>query len=301
MELRQLRAFVALAETLNFSRAAKSLFISQSALSRQIASLEEDLGVQLFTRNSRFVELTAAGENFLKGAKELLDRQLKLSMEVKFSVDTTQGAGQLCVGTDTRALMAPRFRKKATDIICSLRDVFPGIRISVQTDETRNLLSKLREGELDVVFLLDWDTALPAEMDQCCLGQEEMVLAFRAKHIRRPDELRNIIMERGLLLIESDYNALYRILHIMDRLEIKPQINFCKSLNDAILTVLVGESATILPASYVELEDNHSLQIMTFPGELSTMNLNMVWRKKSDNKTVHEIVQSMTKTLEQSL
>ncbi len=69
MELRQLRYFVKAAETLNFSEAAKGLYITQSTLSQQIRQLETELDVQLFQRNSHEVTLTEAGAELLPYAK----------------------------------------------------------------------------------------------------------------------------------------------------------------------------------------------------------------------------------------
>ena len=68
MELRQLKYFAKAAETLNFSDAAKALNIAQSSLSQQIKQLEDELGVQLFLRNSHSIRLTEAGELMLPHA-----------------------------------------------------------------------------------------------------------------------------------------------------------------------------------------------------------------------------------------
>ena len=72
MEIRHLKYFVKIAETLNFSEAAKSLFITQSTLSQQIRQLEQEVNAQLFERNNHNVRLTEAGEELLPYARRTL-------------------------------------------------------------------------------------------------------------------------------------------------------------------------------------------------------------------------------------
>src|SRR5215207_3101676 len=86
VELRHLRAFVAVAEELNFGRAAARLYVSQPALSRQIRSLERVLGCELLRRTTHRVELTVAGS-------ALLDRARKLLGDLDEAIATTQSVG----------------------------------------------------------------------------------------------------------------------------------------------------------------------------------------------------------------
>lgn len=77
MDIRQLRYFIAVAEHLNFTEAARELFVAQSAVSQQIADLEKKVGVQLFIRNKRSVQLTKAGTVLLKEANDLIKKLKK--------------------------------------------------------------------------------------------------------------------------------------------------------------------------------------------------------------------------------
>src|SRR5579883_3186659 len=104
MELRQLRYFVAVAEELHFRRAATRLHISQPPLSQQIAALEDELGVRLLARTRRRVELTSAGEAFLRDARTML-AELDVATATARAIDAGQ-AGVLRVTFVGSALLS---------------------------------------------------------------------------------------------------------------------------------------------------------------------------------------------------
>ena len=82
MEIEQLRAFAAVAETGSFTRAAERLYTSHSSISRAVTALERELGVRLIERGNRVIGLTEAGEILLRGAKDILEREEKLKVEI---------------------------------------------------------------------------------------------------------------------------------------------------------------------------------------------------------------------------
>ena len=97
MDLQHMRYVVAVAETGSFTRAAERCFVVQSALSHQIANLERELGVKLFARTSRRVELTQAGQAFLPGARLSLEAAERAATEAAAAAGEVRG--HLAIGT----------------------------------------------------------------------------------------------------------------------------------------------------------------------------------------------------------
>ncbi|WP_158441530.1 LysR family transcriptional regulator [Kribbella steppae] len=143
MELRQLRSFVVVAEELNVGRAATRMHLTQPSLSRQIAALERDLGVELFARVRRRFVLTAAGETFLAEAQDLLRR----SDEAVRAAQRTQ-RGEL--GT-----LRLRFVQSATfealpRLLGPFRQAYPEVVLDLESLTTIRQTEALRDGRIDV-------------------------------------------------------------------------------------------------------------------------------------------------------
>jgi DNA-binding transcriptional LysR family regulator len=145
MELCELRYFLATAEALSFRKAAEGLFISQPALSRRIAGLEKDLGVRLFRRDRRGVELTEAGERMLEQAKQVLDTAHRAVTMVRAVPGDRRPA--IVIGLSANAA-----GRLLTPLLVRLHDEWPSVRIDLPPGEVSSELSELRSGELDVVL-----------------------------------------------------------------------------------------------------------------------------------------------------
>jgi DNA-binding transcriptional LysR family regulator len=146
MELRHLKYFIAVAEELHFGRAARRLNISQPPLSQQIRQLEEEVGVRLFNRTKRRVEITPAGLVFLAEARRIM----ALSEDaVRRTIRADKGEiGQLAmgyIGSANYSVLPPvvrEFRRQFRDVDLSLTEL-----------NTSHQLEALRDGRIQVGFL----------------------------------------------------------------------------------------------------------------------------------------------------
>ncbi len=151
MELRQLRYFVAVAETGNISRAAQKIFLTQPALSRQIKTLEEEIGQCLLERHAHSVKLTPAGEVMLREAREILQYADQAIERVRASA----AGGRLRIGYSpslASGLLSPA--------VASFTQVHPGTRVELFDLASGELLSGLESGRLDVVVTATGDDGL---------------------------------------------------------------------------------------------------------------------------------------------
>lgn len=142
MELRQLRYFVAVAETGNISRAAQKIFLTQPALSRQIKALEEEIGQCLLERRANSIRLTPAGEAMLREAREML-RQAEQAVE---RVKAAGTGGRLRIG------YAPSLAEGLmTPAVTNFSQAHPGTQVEMSDLSTGEMLAGLESGKLDVV------------------------------------------------------------------------------------------------------------------------------------------------------
>jgi DNA-binding transcriptional LysR family regulator len=150
IELRHLRYFVAVAEELHFGRAANRLHIAQPPLSQQIRKLEDILGHALFTRTSRAVKLTSAGQTFL-------DRARRTLQNVQEDLDEARSIGRgeegfLRVGFISSSMLTP-----LPSMLGQYRREYPRVNLQLHESYTSQVMQSLLKGTLDAGFLRDGD------------------------------------------------------------------------------------------------------------------------------------------------
>lgn len=148
MDLKQLRALTTVAETGNVTRAATLLNIVQPALSRQLRLLEEDLGVTLFERGRRGMELTASGRQMLEHARRILDQVAKARAEVTPSAGSVSGIVSLGLLASTAELLS-------STLVAAVRKLHPGIRLRLLAGYDGQLLEWLENGTVDAALLYE--------------------------------------------------------------------------------------------------------------------------------------------------
>lgn len=146
MQIAHVKTFLAIAISGSFSEAAEALYTTQSSVSKQIAALEHELGVQLFDRSKRAVRLTEGGALFLKHAEALLGDYNRMSDEM----DAIRAQGRLTLKIGSIPVMA---QYGIAAMITGFKRSHPAIQMSADEREASDLLPALERGEYELIFL----------------------------------------------------------------------------------------------------------------------------------------------------
>ncbi|GDY64879.1 LysR family transcriptional regulator [Streptomyces avermitilis] len=175
MDLQQMRYVVAVAETRNFTRAAERCSVVQSSLSHRIAGLERELGVKLFARSSRRVELTSAGAAFLVGARECLAAADRAVADAAAATGVVRGRLAVGVIVTTAAVDVP-------ELLQRYRAQHPDVHVLLRSGRSDELVAAIRNGELDIAFLGLPEGERPPGVETVVLDHDEHVLVVPAGH-----------------------------------------------------------------------------------------------------------------------
>lgn len=173
MELRQLRYFVAVAEELHFTRAAARLNVAQPPLSQQIRQLEGELQTALLRRNSRHVELTAAGQAFLEEARRTL-------AQADRAVHAARVAGRGPAGHLDLGFVDSSLHGYLPEVLRDYRRRYPDVQVALRELTSGAQAEAIQRGDLQVGLLRPTQAGPLLELEE--LGRERLVVALPADH-----------------------------------------------------------------------------------------------------------------------
>ncbi|KQP70572.1 LysR family transcriptional regulator [Microbacterium sp. Leaf288] len=173
MNLEQLRAFVTVAQLGNFTRAAEQLHLAQPSLSRQISTLEQSLGAELFHRARAGSTLTVAGESLLPLARRMLADAASVRRELDELAGLQRGRVRLGA-TPTLCISL------VAEVLSAFHAAHPGIELHITESGSRGLLDHLAGGELDLALITTSGPASPERLSVAPLLVEELVVISSA-------------------------------------------------------------------------------------------------------------------------
>ncbi|WP_289041891.1 LysR substrate-binding domain-containing protein [uncultured Aliiroseovarius sp.] len=238
LTLRQLRFLTAVAETLNFSRAAEMCFVTQPTLSAGIKELEDRLGVQLVERTRRSVMLTPLGEDIADRARRLLLDAAEIETLARAHQNPLEGDLKLGSIPTIGPYLLPR-------ALPAIREAFPDLRVYLREEMTESLIDGLNAGRLDLILI-----ALPFEtgaLDILPLFEDGYQLATPADW-PIPRDAKTLTQSGELMLLEKGHCLQRHALEAYPGRIISAEDSFAAtSLTTLIAMVSEGLGVTLLP------------------------------------------------------
>ena len=283
MELRHLRYFVAVGETLNFGRAALALHIAQPPLSRAIRALEGELGTTLFVRGTRGVTLTRAGAALLPEARRLLrDAEAFRQNARQYAAGE---AGTLAIGFVSTAAynVLPR-------LVPAFRARRPGVRLLLREVTSDVQLPALVAGEIDVGFVIA--PAVPPPLAYAALHREPLIAALPARR-RWPARLplRLLAREPFILFPREVAPELHdAIVAMCRRAGFSPRIGQEAIQMQTIVSLVAGGmGVSLVPASLEHLK-REGVVYRRLAERSPSVEIGLAWRASDDSPLTRAFV-----------
>jgi len=298
MELRHLKTFQTVAEELHFSRAAKILHVAQPALSRTIADLESEMGIQLLNRNSRGVVLTEAGEVFLKRVRRILSATKEAVSEAQASARGETGTlrisfiGTLSHGLLPKLLQLYRAEFPAVDLI--LRELGP-------TEQRQEILA----GNLDCGFIGLGSSQRDPELETVLAAEKSLMVAIPALHRfskRKSLQLRDLEQEPFYFTAKSNAPVFNPwLIGLCRDAGFEPRIARESDRSATVMNyVAAGFGVAIFPSQIAEIPTS-GVRFIPLGGSLPKYRYYLAWARGNNAPALVEFARLTKENLQQPI
>ncbi|GAB3163349.1 LysR family transcriptional regulator [Telluribacter humicola] len=285
MDLQQIRNFLTLAQELHFWNTAEKVYITQSALSRQIKSLEDELGVTLFERNKRRVKLTEAGA-FLR------DKWLPLMDEISRIHRQAQRIHEGAYGSISIGYPGSVTYGILQELIASIDHLFPDLRVELFEPTDISFEQLLLNYQMDLALRRD-----PAEnpaLQSIWLYSEQFALIVPDGHAVNQENFTGLldVKDEKFIISGLHHKTFYvsNLRMIFDHYGIDPNIHIESDFGGVILSLVArGLGVSILPSSY-SFSAPPNVRFINLPFQVD---LHVIWRKEDNRPVLHNILKEI--------
>lgn len=291
MDTKQLRYFLEMADRLSFRETAEALYISQSALSRQISELEKELGAKLFRRSTRKVELTDEGHICLKNAQRIIDEADDMKSKVVRAAENPSGSIKIgCYANGRHTLFY--------ELLYRLQSRYRMINVDLTMGDMPEIKRKFERNELDVVIALRASFADSRDLEFMTIEAGQLYAIVPAGHAlakRRsitPDELRG---EKILIKNEFTRSILDSVINEAGLRHIEVSEGSSSNVSNMI-RVALGEGIMLAPALGNEMTiENTGTAIIPVTTPDTGMFDEVTVRKRSNRNTAFSYLAQVIK------
>ncbi len=277
MNLRDLEYFLAVAELKHFRKAAEKCFVSQPALSGQIKKLEEELGLTLFLRDTRDVQLTPAGEALVNYARKIIAETGNFTEAAKSFRDPRSGYFKIGIIPSLAPYLIPNLIQKT-------QKWFPKLDLFISESKTKDLLNSIATGDLEAGIL-----ALPIQEKNFQFAEiftEPFLLAVPSSHrlARRQKVTLTDLEKESVFLLEEGHCLKDQVLEVCQLAgALEHSFYRASSLETLRQMVGAGQGITLMPwlAVHEPISQATSIRYIPFMDPMPNRRIAVVWRKGS--------------------
>lgn len=295
MTFNQIKYFVTVAECLSFTEAAKCLFITQPALSRQINAMEEELGTRLFIREKKRLKLTPGGSVLYNRLPKVLSDYAEAVEDAKHANSGYEG--ELRIGFLDIYDISELF----DDVIREFREAYEKIAMSLERFALGELPARLAAGDLDLILTYgfslydkpDLVTVNVQKFDSCIMLNQNHPLALQ-ETVALADLKDERFIQLGPKASEEGFRY---ITNLCARCGIHPDFLLVEKMEDVMLWVQTGNGVAITSDRTIEGQNPHVVLRNIDMPEAKNHNITMAWRKNNYNPAIAIFMEMLEKKL----
>ncbi len=288
LDLRHIRYFLAVAEDLHFRKAAERLFVSQPGLSRQIKQLEEILGIELFRRHNRKVELTEVG----KYLKIELTKNLKhLDHIFAHAKMLNDGKG----GNLKFGYVGSAMQEIIPKILLKFKKDDPTVVFSLKELDNQKQIAGILSYELDMGFVRV--NRVPRGLEIQPIIEEHFCLVLPKKHKINNQNFKSLnqVQDESYILFDPTYSPSYyeKVMQIFDDCGFTPEVSHSTIHASSIFKLVEnGFGLSIIPKS-LTVKNHNKLQFIELKKIRQKTTLSAIWRKDNSNPMLERVIGSL--------